>query len=336
MPGSTVFGAGATGFFCSAVAHGSRSIVQLVANPVAFSLVLGGLLLFLIFLLSRTTWRPSVPPPSPPARVGSDARGLRADVRQAVAIVLRAGPVVRTDRPAHHASPGCASPRDERARRSGRARQQRRRRLRGARARDDLTLLGLGLVQAATARALVELDAGRPVGPLRAYRLSLDSARRLFGALLIAVVVVSLLASSIFLLPIAIWLAGRWALVVPVVELEDCGALPALRRSRRLTRTRWLKVASLVVVGGGLVLVLGPLVGALLILGTSAPFWLVNVVAGAIYAVTMPFVAITTAYVYFDCRVRDELGLAEAETSCRPRSNCRSDRNGRRDPQPGA
>ena len=33
-----------------------------------------------------------------------------------------------------------------------------------------LALLGLGLVQAATACALVELDAGRPVGPIHAYR----------------------------------------------------------------------------------------------------------------------------------------------------------------------
>ena len=58
-------------------------------------------------------------------------------------------------------------------------------------------------------------------------------------------------------------------------------------------------------------LLLGPLVGALLILGTSAPLWLVNVIAGAIYALAMPFVALTTAYLYFDCRVRDELRIAE-------------------------
>ena len=32
-----------------------------------------------------------------------------------------------------------------------------------------------------------------------------------------------------------------------------------------------------------------------------------NVVAGVIYAVTMPFVALTTAYVYFDARVRQDL-----------------------------
>ena len=47
--------------------------------------------------------------------------------------------------------------------------------------------------------------------------------------------------------------------------------------------------------------------GALLILVTNAPLWLANVVAGAVYALTMPFVALTTAYVYFDARVRGEL-----------------------------
>ena len=84
-----------------------------------------------------------------------------------------------------------------------------------------LTLLGLGLVQAATARALVELDGGRPIGPLRAYRLARDSIRPLLGALFVAAIVVSLLASSIYLFPLAIWLAGRWALIAPSIELEE-------------------------------------------------------------------------------------------------------------------
>ena len=175
-----------------------------------------------------------------------------------------------------------------------------------------LTLLGLGLVQAACARALVEIDEGRPVGPLGAYRLASDSIRPLVGALLVASVAVSLLASSIFLIPIAVWLAGRWALIAPAIELEKLSATTALRRSGRLVRKRWLKVASLIVAGGALVIVAGPLIGALLIVTTDTPFWLVNVIAGVVYAVTMPFVALTTAYVYFDARTRGELG-AESE-----------------------
>jgi predicted membrane metal-binding protein len=137
--------------------------------------------------------------------------------------------------------------------------------------------------------------------------LAAGSVAPLFGALLIAAVVVSLLASSLFLIPIAIWLAGRWALIVPAIELEGASAIGALRRSGRLVRRRWLKVSSLIVAGGALVILVGPLIGVLLILVTNAPFWLVNVIAGVVYTVTMPFVALTTAYAYFDARVRGEL-----------------------------
>lgn len=170
-----------------------------------------------------------------------------------------------------------------------------------------LTLLGVGLVQTATARALVELEDGRPVGPVRAYRMAFDCVRPLLGALVIAVFVVSLLASTLFLVPIAIWLAVRWALIAPVVQLEDGSAIAVLRQSGRLVRRQWLKVGSLTVVGGGIALALGPLLGALLIVLTTAPLSLLNIVAGVVYAVTMPFVALTTAYAYFDARVRDEL-----------------------------
>src|SRR4029078_3001645 len=139
-----------------------------------------------------------------------------------------------------------------------------------------LTLLGLGLVQAATAQALVRIDEGRPVGPAAAYRLAADSAAPLLGALIVASVIVSLLASSIFLIPIAVWLAGRWALIAPAIELERASALSALRRIGRLGSTRWLKVASLIVLGGGIVLVAGPLVGVGVILGNEAPLWRVT------------------------------------------------------------
>jgi hypothetical protein len=170
-----------------------------------------------------------------------------------------------------------------------------------------LTLFGFELVRAATARALVEIDAGRKIRPSGAYRLSFDSIGRLLRVSLIMVVVISLLVTSVFLIPIAIWIAVRWALVVPVVELENRSAIAALTRSARLVRQEWLKVASLIVVGGALALVSGPLIGALLILLTSAPLALLNIVAGVVYALAAPFVALTTSYVYFDARVRDEL-----------------------------
>src|SRR4029079_4496594 len=87
-----------------------------------------------------------------------------------------------------------------------------------------LTLVALGVTQAATARALVEIDEGRRIGPIRAYGLAADSVVPLLGALLVATVIVSLLGGCVFLLPFAVWLAGRWALIAPAIELERVSA----------------------------------------------------------------------------------------------------------------
>ena len=143
-----------------------------------------------------------------------------------------------------------------------------------------LTLLGLGLVMAATACALVELDAGRPVGPTRAYRLALRRIRPLLGAIAIFVAMWVVLTTTGFLIPVALWLAVRWALLAPVAELEDRTGRGALRRSAELVRGRWLRVGSLVVLGGLLALLAGPLLGALLIFVTNSSLVLLNVVAG--------------------------------------------------------
>ena len=52
-----------------------------------------------------------------------------------------------------------------------------------------LTLLGLGVMQAATALAMIELDEGRSVRPIRAYRMALRRLWPVLGAIVIAVVV---------------------------------------------------------------------------------------------------------------------------------------------------
>ena len=307
VPGGGVFGPAATGFFCSAVGGGSRALVRLVDHPLEFGLLLAGLVLLAIILLSRVTWRPSAP--LRVARRRAWGQILAAAARMYLArfplfvgigvvfvpiallvsllqaLVLHATNVLGVQTAGE--SNGLVA-------------------VVVLAIGTSLTLLALGVTQAATARALVEIDEGRPIGALRAYRLAADSVAPLLGALLVATVIVSLLASSIFLLPIAVWFAGRWALIAPAIELERVSALRALRRSGRLVHRRWLKVASLIVLGGGLVLVAGPLVGVGLILGTDAPFWLVNVIAGIVYALAMPFVALTTGYLYFDARARQE------------------------------
>jgi hypothetical protein len=308
VPSASVFGTTATDFFCRAIGSGSSALVRLVHRPLPFILVTGALILLLIYALSRTSWRPAAPFRLAHRRawgqtLAASARIYVAQLRLVVGIGLLFIPisllVALLQSLLLHGTGflGIESGRES----------------------DNvvaffvlaigtaLTLLGLGLVQAATARALVELDQGRPIGPVSAYLLARDSIRPLLVALVFATLVVSLLAGSIYLSPFAVWLAGLWALLAPSIELERLSALGGLRRSRRLVRGSWFKVASLIVVGAVLAFVAGPLVGVALIFGTGAPFWLVNLIAGIVYALTMPLVAITTVYVYFDRRVAYEL-----------------------------
>jgi hypothetical protein len=308
VPGGSAFGTTATDFFCRAIGGGSRALVRLVHHPLEMSLIIAGIVLIIAIGLSRVTWRPSAPLRLARRRswgqiLSASARMYGTRFRLFVGIGLVLVPIallvglIQT-LILHGTS------------------------ILGVQTGGEsdglvafavfalgiaLTLLGIGLVQAATARALAELDQGRSIKAVRAYRLAADGVRPLLVALLIAVVAVSLLVSTLFLIPVGVWLAGRWALVAPVTELEGLSGRETLKRSFRLVHRRWLKVASLITLVGALAFALGPIIGVVLILATDAPFWIVNVVAGLIYALTMPFVALTTTYAYFDARVRVEL-----------------------------
>jgi hypothetical protein len=307
VPAAGLFGTGSTDFFCSAVAQGSRALVQLLRNPGATLLVVGALLALIVFAIVRATWTPIAP--------------LRIARRRSWGQVLSASARMYVKRPrlllglglllipitllitllqwvllggldlAGSVGGEAASLLAFVALIVGAA----------------LTLLGLGLVQAATARALREVDAGREVGPVDAYRLALQRFRPLLAAIALFVLAWIALSSTLFLIPVAIWFAVRWCLVAPVVVLEERRPYASLRRSGELVRGRWLRVASLVGVSAVLAISAGPLLGALLIVFTDTPFALLNVVAGVVYSLAMPFVALVTAYVYFDARASVEL-----------------------------
>jgi len=308
VPGGGAVGTGATDFFCGAVARGSNALRRAVANPPLSLLVLAVLVALIVFALTRTTWRPATPFRLARRRAWGQVlsasacmygRRLRLFLGLGVLAIPISVVVTLLQAGLLHASSFLGV--DNEGEGGGALV------LVVVSLGTALTLVGLGFVMAATARALAELDAGRTISPLRAYRLAVDSIRPLLGALVIAALVISICLTTVFLLPIAIWLAIRWALIAPAVELEQRGAFAALRRSGRLVGHGWLKVASLAVVGSALALLAGPFLGAVLILATSIQLAWLNVLSGLVYAVAMPFVSLVTVYVYFDMRVRDEL-----------------------------
>ena len=209
VPVGGVLGTRTTGFFCGAVAGGSEVLRRLVHDPGPVLLVLVILSVLALLGLSRATWRPTAP--LAPARrrawgqiIAASGRMYRQRIALFVGIGLLLVPIsllvalLQTLMLKTSSFVGISN--------EGRGAGLLVLLLAGFGV--ALTLFGIGLVQAATTRALVETARGRPVGPVSAYRLSARSARPLLGAVVIAAVTVVLLAGSLFLLPFAVWLAG--------------------------------------------------------------------------------------------------------------------------------
>ena len=242
-----------------------------------------------------------------PPDVGPDPVGVRADVRRAPAAVRRARPPADPDRVPDHRPAVAADPGDRRDRqrhgRSGRLLRLLRGRDRddadasrarsraggdGVRARRDrrgpTDRADTGLPPRAPsdpALARRDRDLRRRVGRAHDQRRpdpGGDLARR----------------------PLVPARSRRRA-------REPLGPRRAPHAAAELVRGRWIRVASLVGLGALVALVAGPLLGALLIFVSNSSLALLNLVAGLVYAIALPFVALVTAYVYFDARTRLEL-----------------------------
>ena len=267
VPGGSAFGTGATDFFCGVIEQRLEGARPAHPPAVAFGLVLAGLALLVVILISRATWRPTAPLRLAHRRawgqILSARRGCTGGgsalfvgiglvvipisllISLLQALVLHATSILGVQTGGENS--GLLA-------------------LLVLAIGTALTLLGLGLVQAATAQALVRIDEGRPVGPSApiawpptAPRRSWSAPDRGFRR--------RLAARELDLPDPDRGVAGR---PVGPDRARDRARGPvglgALRRSGRLVRRRWLKVASLIVAGGALVVVAGPLIGALLIL----------------------------------------------------------------------
>jgi hypothetical protein len=307
VPTGGILGTGATDLFCAGVEKGSAGLTSLLRNPGATLLALAILLGLLVFAIVKATWTPVAP-----FRVASrrswgqilsvSARMYGTHVRLFVGLGVLLIPVVLVITLLQWLLLRVTD-------------------LFGSVTGDlagvfaylavvlglVLTLFGFVVVQAATAGALAELDAGRRVGPSEAVRLAIHRVRPLIRTIAVVSLVWVALTTTGFLIPVAIWFAVRWSLLAPVVELEGLSGVAALRRSGGLVRGRWMRVGSLVGISAATALAAGPLIGALLIFASNAPLAALNLVAGVVYAIALPYVALVTAYVYFDARVRHEL-----------------------------
>ena len=302
VPAGDVVGTSATDFFCNVVSGGSEVVRKLADDPKRLLVILGLVLLLAIYIVRRTSWSPVTPLHI--ARRRAAGQLIRAAART---YASRWRMFIRIGFPTVPASLLVAllqalilnghSGGEERGVRVLLA------------ALVGFLVIGTAilLVLAATTHALGEIDRGTEVDARRAYSLALARWRSLIGAFLIASVLVGLLSLTVVLTPVALAVIVLAALFVPVIAFEGPSALGSLRRSAALVRVQVLKTVVLLASSILLAGIVGPILGTLLILVTGAPFPLANIVAGVTYAVLMPYVGLTMAYLYFDARVRAEL-----------------------------
>lgn len=315
VPAATTFGTPATRFFCGAVAAGSTLLTGLVGNPSPFYIALVALFALILWLTSRTQWRPSAPLHLERRRawgsmVTASRRMYFGHRRLFLAIGLlflplgilitgvqyllfRYGPLNGLVNSAGGTNAVVV--------------------FLAVMVGVFFTVFGLAVLNGATALAMVDLDAGRQTNAVAAYKKVLPKLGSILGVVLIAAVIIGLVSLTTIGLLLGVWLVVRWAFIAQVVLLEDRSALGALRRSAQLVRGNWWRTASLLLFVIVVALLLGPLVGTLLLFVTNASFDFINLVSSLVYVVVLPYAAIASTYLYFDLHVDKQHEAAIAQ-----------------------
>jgi hypothetical protein len=305
IPDGDRLGHTTTSFFCSAIGAGSNLLTTIVGDPSPSLIILAVALVLLLWLGSRTRWSPTAPfrvrrRRSWGSLVTTAFRMYRTHPRLFLGIGLAFIPAGLIAAGVQYLvfGLGFLEPLVDSVGASNAFVQ-----ILVFALSVFLTLVALTLVQGVTAVAVTELDAGHPIGVRTAYRIGFGRIRRLMLTLLIVIVIVALLELTLIGAVVAVWLVVRWSLLAQAVVLPDSEVGP-LRRSSRLTKRHWWKTATVNGVVVGLGLLIGPVVGAILLIITNASFGFVDIVAALVNVVVLPFVAIATTYLYYDLEVR--------------------------------
>lgn len=298
VPGADLPGESATEFFCSAVAGGSNLFLRFTSNP-APVLGVGGLLLVLIvWLVRRTSWRTTTPFPLRQDRSTGEiltaaTSVLRHHPLRFLGIALP--PLVLAALSAVLLSP--LTPDGPWTRGAGTA-------------AGVLEVLALVLAQAAVARTLLRLDERHDEGPAASPAKSAGlRAGLLLVTLLVWGVLLAGLSVTIYLVPLALVCLVLWLLWIPVVQVEGVRPLRALLRSTRLVRRRLVGLAIVTALFVSVSSLLGGVIATLALLWVPAPFDVINLIPTLVPALVWPLASLIICYAYFSGRARLQAGV---------------------------
>ncbi len=284
VPAGRTFGPSVSGAFCGGVEFAAGLLTDYFDQPVVTVATIAVVLALLGLLLWRTRWRP----------VRSDPIRMQRGIGQ---IVLSAGRIYAR-RPLRFLALGAVFLLLEAV--AAGLQWLVTTFLPDVQLSISLTVLSTILVSAAIALVLRNLDSGRTVGCVQAYRLVLRRFWSLLGAALLAVLVQLAIAITIVGIPVAIYRLIRRVFVLIEVVLHGHSARSSQGASAALVRGHWWRTALLV---GLLYLILvgtGPIIGFVLLFKTGLSPVLIDVVGSVVYMVVFPYTAIAGTLLYFD------------------------------------
>jgi hypothetical protein len=304
-----VYGVRTTDFFCGLIGKGSVTLLTFTANPLPVLGVLAAVLFVVVWLVRRASWGTARAFPVRMRRTFAETVvsawlayrkapfvflgiGLVIALMAALSGLARElvtqAPVLAQTAPTPHGWGAVVAT--------------------GGLLLTSLTTL---FSNAATVQTLADLDAGEPVGVLRAYRKALRRGFALLGSGVVYLLVLGILILSVFLLPLAVVAVLLTSLTFPITMLERHWGLGSLWRSVQLVRHQWFKTAMVIVLATALFVFLGGLLGSGVILAFQVPFILANLIPGIVVGLLGPVLTLMLGYLYYH-------GLALEEDAATP------------------
>jgi Vacuolar protein sorting-associated protein 62 len=284
VPALQTFGSTATGAFCGVIGFAAGLYIEYLAEPLITILVIVGVVALIALLVWRTHWRPTRPEP------------IRAR-RETGQILLAAGRIYGRNPLRYLALASIvlvlgfmSTGLDWLLRRLP----------------SDLTIslsldwLATLLGSVAIALVLRNLDSGRRLGCVAAYRLVFRRFWSLLGAAAIVVLVQLAILLTIVGIPVAVYRLVRRLFAFNEVVLRRRSARSAPNASVALVRGHWWRTALFALLLYFIAISIGPAVGIALLFQTRLSPTLINVIGSLTYFAVFPYVAIAAALLYFD------------------------------------
>jgi len=146
------------------------------------------------------------------------------------------------------------------------------------------------------------IEAGEPAVPWAAFREVIPLVPRMLLTDILAFLAIGGLSVTVIGIPYAVKKAVDWTFAGQEIVFERRKPRAALAASARLVRGRWWSVAAVDLALFFIGALLGPLLGAALIILTDIPLWTINFIGLAVFGLALPFMIITLTLMYLDPR----------------------------------